>query len=111
MTPIAPTEAHDGWLRRVSDYHSGGIAADEQARVEAHLATCAECHDALPMYQRFYGLARSPSTLGEPSAEVAEQSAVRVFSPLRMRQVWGEQDAPPSWSGRARVGLARDWSP
>lgn len=106
MTPIASTDAHEEWLRRVSDYHSGGLAADERARVEAHLATCAECRDALTVYQRFYALARSPLALGEPSAAVAERSAVRALSPLRMRQVWGEQDAPPLWSGRARVGLA-----
>lgn len=60
MTPIPATEAHEGWLRRVSDYHSGGIDADERAQVEAHLATCVECQEALAMYRRFYALARSP---------------------------------------------------
>ena len=34
MTPIAPTDMHEGWLRRVSDYHSGGIDTTERAQVE-----------------------------------------------------------------------------
>jgi photosystem II stability/assembly factor-like uncharacterized protein len=106
MTPIAPTETHEDWLRRVSDYHSGGIVEDERARVEAHLATCAECREALAMYQRFYALARSPQALGAPRAELAERPAVRAPSPLRIRQTPMEQGAPPTWSGRARVGLA-----
>ncbi len=73
MTPIAPTDMHEGWLRRVSDYHSGGIGAAERAQVEAHLATCAECREALAMYQRFYALARSPLALGVPSADLASR--------------------------------------
>jgi anti-sigma factor RsiW len=52
MTPFSSTETHDGWLRRVSDYHSGGIDADERVRVEAHLAICAECQDALAAESR-----------------------------------------------------------
>jgi hypothetical protein len=73
MTPISSTEAHEGWPRRVSDYHSGGINDDERARVEAHLATCAECQEALAVYQRFYALAHSPLALGAPSADLANR--------------------------------------
>jgi hypothetical protein len=97
---------HEGWLRRISDYHSGGIADDERARVEAHLATCAECREALDMYQRFYGLTRSPLALGAPGADLAEHPAVRAPSPLRIRQTPMELGAPSTWSGRARAGLA-----
>src|SRR5258708_2839445 len=32
--------ADHAWLRRVSDYHSGGVWEAERAAVEAHLATC-----------------------------------------------------------------------
>jgi hypothetical protein len=53
------------WLRRVSDYHSGGVSATERAAVEAHLAGCAECRQALATYRRFYTLARSPLQLGD----------------------------------------------
>ena len=109
MTPIPATEAHEGWLRRVSDYHSGGIDADERAQVEAHLATCVECQEALAMYRRFYALARSPLALGAPGADMAERPAVRAPSPLSLlhiRQTPREQGAPPTWSGRARAGLA-----
>jgi hypothetical protein len=53
------------WLRRVSDYHSGGVSATERAAVEAHLAGCAECRQALATYRRFYTLARSPLHLSD----------------------------------------------
>jgi hypothetical protein len=53
------------WLRRVSDYHSGGVSTAERAAVEAHLAGCAECRQALATYRRFYTLARSPLQLGD----------------------------------------------
>jgi streptogramin lyase len=56
------------WLRRVSDYHSGGVSAAERAAVEAHLAECAECQRALAAYQRFYILAHSPLRLGDSEA-------------------------------------------
>ena len=58
------------------------------------------------MYQRFYALARSPLALGVPAADLAERPAVRAPSPLRIHQTPMEQGAPPTWSGRARVGLA-----
>jgi hypothetical protein len=51
---------HHDWLRRVSDYQSGGVSGAERAAIEAHLLTCAECREALVMYQRFYRLLRSP---------------------------------------------------
>jgi photosystem II stability/assembly factor-like uncharacterized protein len=106
MTPIPSTETREGWLRRVSDYHSGGIDADERAQVEAHLATCAECRETLAMYQRFYALARSPLALGAPRGDLAQRPSVRAPSLIRMRQTPMEQGAPLPWSGRARVGLA-----
>jgi hypothetical protein len=56
------------WLRRVSDYHSGGVSAAERAAVEAHLAECVECRQALDVYRRFYTLARSPLRLGDGGA-------------------------------------------
>ena len=46
------TSQHE-WLRRVSDDHSGGMSDAEHAAVEAHLATCQECQEALAMYRRF----------------------------------------------------------
>jgi hypothetical protein len=61
MTTTAP----HAWLRRVSDYHSGGVSATERAAVEAHLADCAECRLALAAYRRLYTLARSPLRLGD----------------------------------------------
>jgi hypothetical protein len=61
---MMPTmRGHHDWLRRVSDYHSGGVSGAERAAVEAHLLTCSECREALAMYQRFYRLLRSPLAL------------------------------------------------
>jgi hypothetical protein len=53
------------WLRRVSDYCSGGVSATERAAVEAHLAECAECRQALVAYRHFDALAQSLLQLGE----------------------------------------------
>ena len=62
----SPATTHE-WLKRVSEYQSGGVSAAERAAVEAHLATCQQCQEALAMYQRFYSLLRSPLRLGPPS--------------------------------------------
>ncbi|HEV2235595.1 MAG TPA: zf-HC2 domain-containing protein, partial [Ktedonobacterales bacterium] len=56
------------WLRRVSDYCSGGVSATERAAVEAHLAECAECREALATYRRFYALVSSLPRLGGDDA-------------------------------------------
>jgi anti-sigma factor RsiW len=47
------TTLHRAWRRRVSDFHGGDGSAAERAAVEDHLATCAECRDALEAYRRF----------------------------------------------------------
>ena len=62
----SPAATH-AWLKRVSEYHSGGVSDAERAAVEAHLATCQQCQEALMMYRRFYSLLRSPLRLGSPS--------------------------------------------
>jgi hypothetical protein len=64
------------WLQRVSDYHSGGISAAARAAVEAHLATCAECRQALAAYQHFYTLTQSPLHLGEPTLLARQEETV-----------------------------------
>jgi hypothetical protein len=72
---MTTTTEHE-WLRRLSDYHSGGVSAAEAEAVEGHLAGCEECRQALGVYRRFYVLASSPLQLGEPSSVVAEQLSV-----------------------------------
>jgi Putative zinc-finger/BNR/Asp-box repeat len=72
---MTTTTEHE-WLRRLSDYHSGGVDAAEAAVVEEHLAGCPECREALRVYRRFYALASSPLRLGEPSSAVAEQLSI-----------------------------------
>ena len=69
----APTSSHK-WLRRVSDYHSGGVSDAEAAAVEAHLPTCQECQEALAMYHRFYTLLGSPLRLGPPTVRFDEET-------------------------------------
>lgn len=65
------TATHAIWLRRLSDYHSGGVSDAERGAVEAHLRDCSECQEALAMYLRFYTLARSPLRLGPPRGALA----------------------------------------
>ena len=74
------TSQHE-WLRRVADYHSGGVSDAEHAAVEAHLATCQECQEALAMYRRFYSLLRSPLRLGPPSVHFDEETTVIGSAP------------------------------
>lgn len=69
------TSKHE-WLRRVSDYHSGGTSQAERNAVEEHLATCQECQEALAMYRRFYGLLQSPMRLGPPSVHFDEDTII-----------------------------------
>jgi hypothetical protein len=76
----APT-AH-AWLRRLSDYHSGGVSAEERAAVEAHLAECAECRLALAAYRRLYTLARSPLRLGDGGA-----GALTEYRPMLLEEI------------------------
>lgn len=83
------TVAEHAWLRRVSDYHSGGVSEAERAAVEAHLATCADCRQALAVYQRFYVLARSPLRLGPPSPAIMREQP--------MSQSTERFAAPPGW--------------
>ncbi len=74
------TSQHE-WLRRVSDDHSGGVSDAEHAAVEAHLATCQECQEALTMYRRFYSLLQSPLRLGLPSVSLDEETTVIGSAP------------------------------
>lgn len=71
----APTPTH-AWLRRLSDYHSGAATEAERIAVEEHLATCAQCQEALAMYRRLYSLLRSPLQLGGPSADFDDSTVL-----------------------------------
>ena len=99
------TTTHADWLRRLSDYHSGGVTDAERAAVEDHLRSCGECQEALSMYRRFYALLRSPLALGAPSARFDESTA-----PLATR--WSDrpstprQPGPPRRNRRWLAGLA-----
>ena len=73
---MTTTSQHD-WLRRVSDYHSGDVDAEEAEAVEKHVAGCEECRQALAVYRTFYVLASSPLRLGEQHSIGAEQIDLR----------------------------------
>jgi hypothetical protein len=91
------TSQHE-WLRRVSDYHNGGVTDTEHAAVEAHLATCQECQEALAMYRRFYSLLRSPLRLGLPSAHFDEETTIIASAPSPSANT-----QPPKRSPRPRT--------
>ena len=104
-TPTASTHA---WLRRLSDYHSGGVSAAERIAVEAHLATCAECQEALTMYRRFYTLLRSPLRLGTPSAHFDETTTMLDAGSSRSQPAWRPSGPAPRGprNRRALAGVA-----
>ncbi len=100
MTTSTPTHA---WLRRLSDYHSGGISDAERVAVEAHLATCAECQEALAMYRRFYTLLRSPLRLGAPSAHFDEPTTILEAGTARSQPGWRPDGSAPRDPRRRRA--------
>jgi Putative zinc-finger len=104
----SPTASSHAWLPRLSDYHSGGVSAAERIAVEAHLATCAECQEALVMYRRFYTLLRSPLRLGGPSAHFDEPTTILDAGPSRSQPGWRSGGAPPRdpRKRRALAGIA-----
>lgn len=91
------TPQHE-WLRRVSDFHSGGVSDAEHAAVEAHLATCQECQEALAMYRRFYSLLQSPLRLGPPSVHFDEETTIIDSAPSLSANT-----QPPKRSPRPRT--------
>jgi Putative zinc-finger len=99
------TSATHSWLRRVSDYHSGGISQAKRAAVEAHLVTCVECQEALAMYRRFYTLARSPLRLGMPSLapDGGPLRSPGIGAPTEATEPQPTAPLPPRRSQRAAV--------
>ena len=92
------TASTHAWLRRLSDYHSGGVSDDERAAIEAHLATCAECREALAMYRRFYTLLRSPLRLDAMNPHFDEPT---------MPMTTMRRPAPPAREPRTPLGRNR----
>lgn len=83
---------HTVWLRRLSDYHSGGISDAERAAVESHLRDCSDCQEALAMYRRFYALAHSPLRLGAPSYSLQQGG-----DPTRPAVASSSATSAPTW--------------
>ncbi|HEU0027770.1 MAG TPA: zf-HC2 domain-containing protein [Ktedonobacterales bacterium] len=98
----APAHA---WLRRLSDYHSGGASDAERIAIEEHLAACAECREALAMYRRFYTLLRSPLRLDAMSARF-DDPTVPMTTMRRAAPPAREPRTPPGRNRRALAGLA-----
>jgi Putative zinc-finger len=84
------TSSGHAWLRRLSDYHSGGVSDAERLAVEAHLATCEQCQEALAMYRSLYMLLRSPLRLGAPGARFDFDEPTTII-------VGGTADSQPEW--------------
>jgi hypothetical protein len=76
---MTSTFSSHSWLRRLSDYHSGGVSDSERLAVETHLGSCAECQEALTMYRRFYMLLRSPLSLGVPRVDFFSDEPTTVL--------------------------------
>ncbi|HEV2457365.1 MAG TPA: zf-HC2 domain-containing protein, partial [Ktedonobacterales bacterium] len=104
----SPTASSHAWLPRLSDYHRGGVSAAERIAVEAHLATCAECQEALAMYRRFYTLLHSPLTLGGPSAHFDDPTVILDTRVPRSQPGWHPGGPAPRGprNRRALAGIA-----
>ncbi len=63
-------------VRALSDYIAGTLAAREHAAVEAHVATCHECHVVLDTTQctiLLYRASRSTALVGEQRRRLLER--------------------------------------
>jgi hypothetical protein len=102
------TASSHAWLRRVSDYHSGGVSDAKRIAVQDHLATCAECQEALAMYRRFYTLLRSPLRLGAPSPHFDESTTILDAGPSHSQPGWRSGGPTPRGprNRRALAGVA-----
>lgn len=75
----------DQWTDRLSEYLDGDLAEPEQAALEAHLATCAACSDALAGLRRIVMRARSLEDR-PPSRDLWSGVAKRIGAgPVRRR--------------------------
>ena len=75
----------DQWTDRLSEYLDGDLAEPEQAALEAHLATCAACSDALAGLRRIVMRARSLEDR-PPSRDLWSGVATRIGAgPVRRR--------------------------
>ena len=90
----SPAATHE-WLKRVSDYQSGGASDAERAAVEAHLATCHQCQEAFAMYRRFYSLLRSPLRLGPPSPHFDDDTDFNDATTRPVARANSPQSYPP----------------
>ncbi len=77
--------SHEEWQVLVSAYHDGEVTDAERARVEAHLAECAECQALLADCRRL-GQAVHNLPWGEPSRELWPR--VRAKLPMRRQSLW-----------------------
>ncbi len=75
----------DQWTDRLSEYLDGDLAEPEQAALEAHLATCAACGDALAGLRRIVVRARALEDR-PPSRDLWPGVATRIGAgPVRRR--------------------------
>jgi hypothetical protein len=78
---------HEDWQQLVSAYCDGEVTPEERARVEAHLAECAECAEALAAYRRL-GQAIRALPQGTPSRTLwfrIQEGLARPARPLWWR--------------------------
>jgi anti-sigma-K factor RskA len=93
---ILPAPEHELLRNDLAAYALGSLAPDEAARVERHLAACAECRALLREYEAVLRLLPVGLTPAEPSpgaraallARIRAEVAQRNGESLRSRQRW-----------------------
>ena len=51
-------ERHEHWIDELSDYMDGDLVDEDRAALEAHLAECGDCRDALADLRELVAAAR-----------------------------------------------------
>ncbi len=94
---------HTDWTDRLSDFMDGGLASDEHALMERHLAECGECRGVL---EELRDVASRAAGLGpvEPSRDLWGGIAAAIEAPVAPTSVGAQVIELPTAGGRGRVG-------
>ncbi len=74
---------------RLSAYHDGEIPADARARIEAHVARCAACHEELDAITRVARLVADATAAAGPGFDA--RLATRLETKRRAEDLWARR--------------------
>jgi len=102
------TDTHEHWLDSLSDYMDGDLAQGECEALEAHLAECGECREALAELRDIVATARA---LGDimPARDLWPGIAAAIAAPMKATgaTVIPLPTAQPAQTGQPGLFLSR----